>query len=331
MLVRLLPALLLWTTSLNALVVGYDAINGGGAIGNPDAATYTVGFNQVAGGVNLSGVVLISSGEGTCTGSLLSDGVSILTAAHCMSTPGITAQIYFIGSSGLVQYVVSAMSDFFVDPAWYADGENSTLGDDLGIIRLGTPAPSFAVRYDIYTGDATVINAPIEMAGWGDSGTGLTGANESVYPYGPPGEYPCDAAAGGCALRQGQNVYIANGADFASWSPNVSIGYFADAVSPNGILNQVDIAPGDSGGPSFYNGQIIGIHDFTACVGSGCSPNSAFGTYWGDTFPGSKSNIAWIESVEASEPTSSWPVALGLLAGYYALKSWKATRPNETA
>jgi secreted trypsin-like serine protease len=311
---RCAVTLLCLTSPLSAIVVGYDALNGG-VIGNPDSSTYTVGYNQVADGVNLSGVVLITSTEGTCTGALLNDGRSILTAAHCMDDPGLTAQIDFIGPNGLVQYVVSSPSDFYVDPAYYTDGENGTLGDDLGIIRLAEQAPSFATEYSIYTGPMpTSADTPIEMAGWGESGTGLTGADYSVYPPGPPGSSPCDTSVGGCALRQGENVYTETAAQFQQgWSSNVYMGYFDNAVSPYGIPNQVDIAGGDSGGPSFYDGQIVGVHDFT--VGS---PESSFGTFWGDTFPGSSSSLAFIESVEAPEPSTATLLLLGAVAAWLA-------------
>ena len=51
-----------------------------------DGSSAIVAFNQVVDGVNLNGVVeLETSGGIGCSGSLLSDGYSILTAGHCVA------------------------------------------------------------------------------------------------------------------------------------------------------------------------------------------------------------------------------------------------------
>ncbi len=50
---------------------------------------------------------------------------------------------------------------------------------------------------------------------------------------------------------------------------NDALGYYSqDAGIANldaDIPNEVDIAHGDSGGPSFYDGEIMGVHDLIVC------------------------------------------------------------------
>src|ERR1019366_6481642 len=95
----LLTLVSLFSGPLRAIVV---------ASGDPNSPPVAVGYsNEVVNGigqtVNLSGVVNI----GNCSGSLLSDGYSILTAEHCI-TPFIgdslpsSITVDFQGPSGIV-------------------------------------------------------------------------------------------------------------------------------------------------------------------------------------------------------------------------------------
>jgi len=88
------------------------------------------------------------------------------------------------------------------------------------------------------------------------------------------------------------------------------------------IANEVDLSFGDSGGPSFYGGEIIGVHDLIGCFStSDSSPcfvppslstidDSYFGQIFGDTSV--PADASWIESAEAPEPASCSLVLLGL-------------------
>lgn len=314
---------------LSALVVGYDPV-GSGIFGNPDSPTYEVGFNQVANGVNLNGEVMIEVFNGTfaatCTGSLLSDGVSILTAAHCLDPlagPPSLVQVYFDqgGNCGWYcgAYTVTNPADFFVDSGYIADDGEIGAGNDLAVIRLGSQAPASATRYSLYTGDSVdsigdSLTDPIEVAGLGESGQGSD--QGGTYPAG--------------TLRQGEFLYSGSCADVsveatgacATNSSSIAIAPF----DPNSQLpDQVAIAPGDSGGGSFFNGQLVGVHEYVACNLSDCSITGGYAS--GDTFVGG-ANAAWIESVEADvpEPAPATFLALGLAAGLL-LRRRRGARP----
>jgi hypothetical protein len=287
------------------------------SVAGPDPSSALVAYGQTVGGVDLSGVVGVGSSVGGCSGSLLSDGMSVLTAGHCVthafgSAVASDVVVTFQGPAGLVtQSVLSVV----VNPGWNGD---PTLGGDLAVLMLSAPAPGFAQRYSLFSGSVT--SDPVVLAGWGLTGTGTTGANSG---YG--------------SLRAGMNEYLANGTVFG-WSSAVLIGQFVDpnnagpgagstnalhAANPYLGADQVDIAHGDSGGPTFFNGMLAGVHDVIICAddpnGSGdCAVppsvnplnNSYFGQLFGDTSV--SSNVAWIQAQIVPEPASILLCGFGL-------------------
>src|ERR1035437_2052206 len=312
----LLTLVSLFSGPLRAIVV---------ASGDPSSSV--VAYNQVVNGVNLNGVVELVASDGIgCSGSLLSDGYSILTAGHCItssygSSVPSSVTVYFPGSGGPV---ADTATTYFVDPLWTG---NSTQGNDLAILRLNQDAPSSATRYSLYTGFFT--SSPILLAGYGQTGTGTTGASGGFGTF-----------------RQGQNRYDALGAAvFTGWSNNMLMGDFDNGTTTNNALgstdpditNEVDISFGDSGGPSFYLGQIIGVHDLIACFSAtdsgpctvppslSTSDSSYFGQLFADTSV--SANASWIASEETPEPASYSLVLLGLaVAGF--LGSRPGRRPS---
>jgi len=292
------------------------------ASGDPNSPSVVVAYNQIVDGINLNGVVELTTSTGYgCSGSLLSDGYSILTAGHCIGSYGSPApsyiDVYFPGSGGPV-----TATTYYVDPAWTGD---STQGNDLAIVRLSQAAPSSATRYSLYTG--IVTNSPILMAGYGYGGTGTTGG----CPY-STFEPTCGGSSYQAGtLRQGQNRYDTTGSNpKVGWSDNLLVGDFDNGTTTNNALgstdtdiaNEVDISFGDSGGPSFYGGGIIGVHDLLGCFStSDSSPcfvppsvstidDSYFGQIFADTSV--PADASWIESAEVPEPASCSLVLLGL-------------------
>src|SRR5208283_6194790 len=88
---------------------------------------------------------------------------------------------------------------------------------------------------------------------------------------------------------------------------------------PYSSTDEVDIAPGDSGGPTFYDGEIIGVHDIGICQGTsscntppsvGATLDSFFGEMYGDTSVAA--NATWIDQQEVPEPVTSGLLGLGL-------------------
>jgi hypothetical protein len=294
-----------------AIVVAGSDPNSGQVVGSSD-------FFQ---GLSLSGVVQVGTNHGGCSGALLSDGISILTAGHCVS-PGFgqpdyaNPQVVFMGPTnngpGTGGFQTIFASQVFVNPGWNGD---ATLGFDIAVIRLGQQGPAYATRYSLYSG--LPVASPLLIAGYGYGGTGLTGYDANAYPING-------------TLRSGNNTYVADGSA-VGWSSSLLIGQFYDANTPStnafGVANpytsgtEVTLSPGDSGGPSFYNGQIIGVHDVITCASDPTNPTlcavppsinpnlkSYFGQLYGDTSV--SANADWIAAQQLQAPE---PGTIGLL------------------
>lgn len=243
------------------------------------------GFDGVVNLVIASGGFVIG-----CSGALLSSGQHVLTAGHCISGgygSSLPDQSYIVFVTASGTYVRQGIG-YQVYPAW--DGDLLS-GTDLSVITLDSPAPADADRYDIYrNGDE--LGQVATLTGFGVTGTGWEGANNSSG-----------------IRRQGQNRYEVT-AELFGTSTNILMFDFDsglpanDALSYVGFpdlglgLNEVHIAPGDSGGPSFLNGLIAGVHSFgagfascppdlvtpgNAFGGLGCKLDFSFGELGGDT------------------------------------------------
>jgi len=285
-----------------------------------------VSYGETVDGVNLSGIVEITSSIGGCTGSLLTGGLSILTAGHCVSTgygspiaTGIT--VYFQSSGGMVAATVLSVQ---VDPGYTGD---STQGSDLAILTLTQPAPSYDIGYSLYTSTA-IPTSSVLLAGYGYGGDGDTGANSAGYPFG--------------TLREGSNVFEGDGADFFGWSSQLLVGQLfqpCDSISQSTCpTNALDVSNpywssdesitshGDSGGPAFYDGQIIGVTDLGICLtsssdSSDCatppSVNASNDSYFGEMFADTSvaDNLDFIEGVPEPGTIALMICALVCLAG----------------
>ncbi len=281
-------------------------------VAGTDPNSANIAYGQAFGGVDLSGVVSITSSIGGCSGSLLFGGLAILTAGHCVTSAfgnpvADNITVYFQSPSGLMP---AAVSNVQVDPNYNGD---STKGYDLAVLTLTQPAPSFSIGYSLYN-TALTSPASVILTGYGYGGTGLTGADGS---YG--------------TLRAGTNVLEGDGQSIFGWSSSLLVGQFYDINTPStnalGLADpyyatdEVDIAHGDSGGPVFYNGQIIGVNDLIICAGTdGCdmppsvSPNN--NSYFGQLFAAVSvnDNSAFINAAQAPEPGTLALLLIGSVA-----------------
>ena len=285
-------------TATSDVLAPSNTIGGGNPIYKPSA--------------NKSGTVALimeySNGSAfICSRSVLADGRSIATAAHCVSdgagtaNPVKTTVHFFNGNPDQRAVGVGNTSEtrsvtaYFVHPEYTGEVIDQ---NDIAILRINQEAPASAQRYDLFTnGDLT--GTEFNVAGYGTRST-TGGANGNTAPFGARTGF----------LREGDNIY-----DYA-WGNSALGGFFTDRdgtgegffgfadyessfVSDfdNGLAAQnqafricrgvggsaavcapfqnvglgareVGIAGGDSGGPGFVDGKLASINSYGLTFGA---------------------------------------------------------------
>lgn len=234
--------------------------------GDPFDPIYLVNPGGGFDGVGNIFLTTTSNTQDRCTASLLHSGRHILTAAHCLtnnlgviSVTDVEARFDLL--SGTVSYNIP-IDNIAIAPGW--DG-NLVNGNDLAILTLEEIASPEINRYDLYN-QSDEIGQIGTKVGYGGSGTGNQG---EVLPVG--------------TKRTGENLYDADGSlrsaifggatttilgyDFDNGLPeNDAFGFFFD-IDNLGLGNlEVAAARGDSGSPSFINGQIAGVTSFRETI-----------------------------------------------------------------
>jgi secreted trypsin-like serine protease len=239
------------------------------------AATANQSSYLLSQGSAYDGVARITTNNGTCSGSLISSNM-ILTAAHCVTDATGRANLDLATSYAMFNVAGLATESFSsvaVNPGWRGINSNS-LSNDLAIITLSSAAPAGADIYSIYSGSAgSEIGQTASLVGWGYGGTGSGGYDTSGSSCPNGSALDCERVA--------QNVFDGP-TNLFGISRTVLAYDFDSGLDVNNVfgtdgVGQMEgmISPGDSGGPSFINGQIAGVHSFMTCkIGSDGSCSS---------------------------------------------------------
>jgi len=242
--------------------------------------------NRAPAGTGYDGVVRLAVAGNYGTGVLLADGRSILTAAHVVA-PGTSISVRFETTGGVRTVQAAGVT---VHPAYDA----SQAANDIALVWLDQAAPVAATRHRLHR-EALVLDSTFVMVGYGDGGTGVTGSVS-------PGFFGSSAVR-----RQATNRFDADAAtvagalhDVLGWIPLAGTQLFADfddgsaardalgllAGKPDGGTGATEglIARGDSGGPAFVDGLVVGVASYSASLARGSLrpdpdglPNSSFG------------------------------------------------------
>ena len=219
----------------------------------------------------------------------MNTGIHVLTAAHCLTddfgnfnATGATADFELPGGTETV-----GVSQFFVHPGWTGDLLN---GNDMAMLQLAAPAPPEAERFEIYRGEDE-IGQVFEKAGYGQTGTGDVGSQPGSAGDKRDGINRFDALAdifSGVFFAPG-SVNPGTQLNFDFDNGDAANDAFGTFFGINGIGfgdDEINTAPGDSGGPSFLNGQVAGVTSYG--FGFGGVPdvdpgtNSSFGEISGE-------------------------------------------------
>lgn len=242
---------------------------------------------QASTGLGYDGVVRVRVGDYYGTGVLLSDGRSILTAAHLFTSSTALSDVQIVFETLSKNKVSSSAESIAV----HSDYSTVTSQADLAIVRLSQSAFTDAQRYGIYRDDI-IPNQDFTFVGYGRPGTGSEGVETSATA--PVRRMADNTIDGDVELL---NHYLSTSMD---WTPPAQTQFIADFDSGSYIndaggklLNTPHtgvgaqegiISIGDSGGPAFIGSEIAGIASYTASLSVyGTDPdidtltNSSFG------------------------------------------------------
>lgn len=244
---------------------------------------------------------MMGTGSGICSGSLLSGGAWVLTAAHCVT--GSTGQIDVNGvtvklPSGAVG--VGSAAGISVFAGW--DGHSLGLNDDLALIRLNSPFTGVS-GFPIFNGEWQP-GASVMITGYGRAGSGSTGSQASLFG----------------SLRYGWNQYDQHYEQSPSWIYDFDDGSAAHNLFGSlGLTGESMIGPGDSGGSTLMcNGTqctLVGVHSFSGRLDKGDVDgviNGTFGEFGGDSVLNTVAVRSWLQSTIAPVPE---PASLALWLG----------------
>lgn len=247
--------------------------------------SYIDSRNRAYPGQGFDGVVRVSSGGYYGTGVLLYDGLAVLTAAHLFADTTSGASVHFETSAGSQTLGASRIT---LMPGYDPYQDNN----DLALVWLSGSAPATANRYSLYR-SSDEIGQTLTMVGYGLPGGGDSGTLSS-YGGDPirlkaDNQFDADAATLKSWLGSAMGWTPTPGtqlvADFDNGSTSQdALGHLIDRPGTGLGQNEGMIAPGDSGGPAFINGQVAGIASYVASLSrNGIYPdidgvtNSSFG------------------------------------------------------
>jgi hypothetical protein len=309
-----------WAYEARSLLTGTTNTQSGGPITNGGDPIYWPSYPRDLGVVALIMDYGPAVGSFICSGTLLNDRRSILTAAHCVSdgfgtANPLTTTVHFQPAAGLAPGTrihtplaagveTRTVTNYNVHALYTGQVIDH---NDIAVLTLNADAPLWSTSYGLYTSN-DIEGKDFTVHGYGRLGDGTTGFNNFT-----------------ARLRNGDNRYdfrMGNAAFGNGWSNTLSgnppmsriewsyVSDFDNGLSANdascrvsenifglGAANQfcgvgggareVGVAGGDSGGPNFINGLISGVNSYGLAFSDPANGdflaglNSSFGEFSG--------------------------------------------------
>ncbi len=200
--------------------------------------------------LNVDGVgdMLITKGNllFRCSGTLLPGGTAFLTAAHCLTDESgvIDADSVSITFHLPGPNVTVSSAAFTIHPDWNGSVLN---GADVAVVTFNTAVSAAVPRYDIYRGlDSVNLGEPNINVGYGQGGNGTNGAS------GGSGTKRAGLNSYDGAFTAGNYAVLGFDFDNGNSANDAFFQVFGAGFAHTGFgANEVNSAPGDSGGPTF--------------------------------------------------------------------------------
>jgi len=196
-----------------------------------------------------------------CSGTLLTTGMHVLTAAHCLAGSSgnsvwTAGNVTFTGSSG---DVIIAFNSTTIHPDYTGD---IIRGNDIAVIKLNSTAPTEIARYDIDRNKKDDVGAIGDKVGYGYSGFFVNGTDKIEYPFG--------------TKRDGQNKY-----DDTADTMYIAFRFQPGKDFPRNSVLQYDSDNGleeNDAFDFFFRNSDLGLGDNEAIAAGGDSGGSTFTT-----------------------------------------------------
>ncbi|MGL5064742.1 MAG: trypsin-like serine protease [Microcoleus sp.] len=220
-----------------------------------------------------------------CTGSLLTGGFYILTAAHCLNEGGVKVPE---GTQVTATFKLPAgevtipVSNYYIHPGW--TGYESEVGNDIAVLKLRKRAPNTVEQYDINR-NKNEVGQIFTKVGYGYLGTGAKGqdenSNSEAKRYAGQNRYDGTIDLLKDATESDMSELVLGSQLIFDFDDGTSqrdtLGRHFPRLADRGLgKNEIATASGDSGGPSFVDGKIAGVSSW------GYSDRGFFKTNIGD-------------------------------------------------